>query len=530
MAFSRRAFVSGLAGAAAVSTTTVSLAQAGVSTEFGPPENFSFNGLQEIAKRRAASPFSVSVTPVPGILSKIDYDQYQRIRFRPQRTFYPGSSDQYPVQLFHLGKYAKEPVGISIVGSDGSAREIVYRSDLFDIPPGHPALQLPAGIGFAGFRVMGSDLNRDWFSAIGASYFRSSGPFDQYGLSARAIAIDTAMQKPEEFPRFVHFWLLGSAARDQPLEIYALLDGPSLTGALRIAASRTIDSHGVHQVLNDIEAYFFVRTAIERAGLAPLSSMYWYGEAPHKLPSDWRPEIHDSDGLAVWTGTGERLWRPLLNPPRVMTNSFVDRDVKGFGLVQRDRDFDHYLDDGAFYERRPSVWIEPAEKWGEGSVQLIEMPTGEETWDNIVAYWAPLERWKAGESKTYKYRLSWLDAAPHPRDLARVIGTWSGFGGPAGLSYKDRNPSTRKFVVDFSGTYFTGLTRNDGVELVVSASRGTIAAVASYPVVSQPQRWRGMFDLTADGDEPVDLRAYLRRGNSALSETWIYQHFPDAYF
>lgn len=530
--FSRRAFVTGLAGAAAGSATydTASLAQVNAGAGFGPPEDFSFSGLLEIAKRRAASPFSPSSPPAPNILSKIDYDEYQRIHFRTARTFFLGSSDQYPIQLFHLGKYAKEPVGISIVSADGSAREIVYRSDLFDIPPGHPALQLPTGIGFAGFRIMGPDLKRDWFSAIGASYFRSSGPFDQYGLSARAIAIDTALQKPEEFPRFVRFWLLGPAARDQPLEIYALVDGPSLTGALRIAASRTSDGRGVHRVANDIEAHFFVRTNIERVGLAPLSSMYWYGEAPHKLPSDWRPEIHDSDGLAVWTGTGERLWRPLLNPPRVMTNSFVDRDVKGFGLVQRDRDFDHYLDDGAFYERRPSVWIEPAEKWSEGSVQLIEMPTGEETWDNVVAYWAPKERWKAGESKACKYRLSWLDAIAYPQNLARVIGTWSGFGGPPGLSYKDRNPNTRKFVIDFESSQFLGVGRDDGVELVVSASRGTIAAVASYPVVSQQQRWRGMFDLTAEGGDPVDLRAYLRKGNSALSETWIYQHFPDAYF
>jgi glucans biosynthesis protein len=529
---SRRAFVTGLAGAAMTSAVhdTASSAEAHVGAELGSPEDFSFPGLREKARRLAAKPFVPASPPSPEIIAKIGFDEYQRICFRQDRTFFLGWSDQYPVQLFHLGRYAKEPVDISIVGSDGRAREIVYRSDLFDIPSGHPALDLPVGIGFAGFRIMGSDLKRDWFSALGASYFRSSGPFDQYGLSARAIAIDTAIEKPEEFPRFVHFWLLSPAASGQPLEIYALLDGPSLTGALRIAASRTTDDRGVHRVLNDIEAHFFVRADIERVGLAPLSSMYWYGEAPHKQPSDWRPEIHDSDGLAVWTGAGERLWRPLLNPPRLMTNFFVDKDVKGFGLVQRDRDFYHYLDDGAFYDRRPSVWIEPKEKWGEGSVQLIEMPTGEETWDNVVAYWAPKEPWKAGENKGCKYRLSWLDAIDYPQDLARVVGTWSGFGGPPGLSYKDRNPSTRKFVIDFESTQFAGLGRRDGVELVVNTSRGTIADAASYPVVSQQHRWRGMFDLTADGDDPVDLRAYLRRGDSALSETWIYQHFPDAYF
>jgi glucans biosynthesis protein len=524
--FSRRAFVTGIAGAAAASAANRSALSAHAKSIQGG--EFSFDILQEKAKFLAANPFVAPNIAASATLSKIDYDEYQRIHFRVERTIFLGPSNEYPIQLFHLGKHAKDPVGISLVGPDGTAREIIYHSELFDIPSDSPAAELPPGIGFAGFRVMEADLKRDWFSAIGASYYRSSGPFGQYGLSARAIAIDTATRRPEEFPRFVHFWLVSPTVRDQPLEVYALLDGPSVTGSLRLALSRSANTPGSLEIQNTIDARFFVRRDIEKVGLAPLSSMYWYGEAPHKQPADWRPEIHDSDGLAIWTGVGERLWRPLLNPPQVMTNSFMDNNVKGFGLAQRDRDFDHYLDDGAFYDRRPSVWIEPLAPWGRGAVQLIEMPTGEETWDNVVVYWMPKEKWKAGESKSCSYRLSWIESIPQPQLLARVIGTWSGFGGPPGLSYKDRNPNTRKYVIDFESTQFAGLGRNDGVDLVVNASRGTVSAVASYPVVAQSHRWRGLFDLTADGAEPVDLRAYLRRGNDALSETWIYQHFPDA--
>ena len=529
-AYTRRRFISGLSGAAILATAAKRASPAQLELEFAAAQEFSFLGVQEDAKRLAAKPFVPPVSPHPEILSRIDYDEYQRIRFRPERTLFVGPANEYPIQLFHLGKHAKDPVGISLVGPEGRAREIVYHSDLFDIPSGSLASKLPTGIGFAGFRIMEADLKRDWFSAVGATYFRSSGPFDQYGLSARAVAIDTALQKPEEFPHFVHFWISNPTAHDQPLQVYALLDGPSLTGAVRLEISRNRDHRGVHEVLNDVEVHFFVRNNIDRVGLAPLSSMYWYGEAPHKEPSDWRPEIHDSDGLAIYTGAGERLWRPLLNPPHIMTNSFLDKDIKGFGLAQRDRNFDHYLDDGAFYNRRPSVWIEPIGAWGEGSVQLIEMPTGEETWDNVVAYWAPQEKWEAGASKSYKYRLTWLAEIPQPSLLARVAGTWSGFGGPPGLSYKVRGPNSRKFVIDFVSQQFDGLGRNDGVELVVSASRGRVTGISSYPVVSQSHHWRGLFDLTADGAEPVDLRAYLRRGNDALSETWVYQHFPDAFF
>jgi len=531
LACSRRAFIAGLAGqAVAVSNldTTISLARTRGGIELAPPEDFSFVGLQKTAERLAASPYVSANLPASDILSKIDFDVYQSIRFRSAHTLFLDSSTQYPIQLFHLGKLAKRPVRISLIGGDGRAREILYSSDLFDVPPDHPALKLPPDIGFAGFRVMDMDLKRDWFSAIGASYFRSSGPFDQYGLSARAIAIDTAIQRPEEFPAFVHFWLMAPDVAPRPLVIYALLEGPSLTGAIRISMTREGDRDR-REVINDVEARFYARKDIERVGVAPLSSMYWYGEAPHQQPSDWRPEIHDSDGLTVWTGNGERLWRPLLNPPRVMTNSFVDKDVKGFGLEQRDRSFAHYLDDGAFYDRRPSVWIEPLQSWGDGAVQLIEMPTGEETWDNIVTYWAPKESWKRGDRKSFSYRITWLDAVPYPQHLARVIGTWSGFGGPPGLSYKERDPTTHKFVIDFESSRFAGLTRDD-VKLVVNASRGQVSGISSYPVVSQNHRWRGLFDLTADGKEPVDLRGYLRKKDTALSETWIYQHFPDAYF
>jgi glucans biosynthesis protein len=253
--------------------------------------------------------------------------------------------------------------------------------------------------------------------------------------------------------------------------------------------------------------------------------MFWYGEASRVQPRDWRPEIHDSDGLAILTGAGERIWRPLINPPRVMTSSFVDHDVKGFGLLQRDRDFVHYLDDGIFYERRPSVWVEPLSPWGDGAVQLVEIPTDDETSDNIVAYWAPKDPFKAGQNRAYRYRLSWLDDIAFPDSLGETIGTWTGVGGRPGPS-KDRPQGVRKFVIDFAGPAFEGLGRDEGVELVVNASRGTLSNIYDHPVVGQHDRWRAFFDIMAEGTEPVDLRAYLRRDKRALTETWICQYFP----
>jgi len=491
-------------------------------SELGRPVPFSFAELQKTAARLARTAYEPPVVPAPDVLDSIDYDAYQAIRYRPDKALRLEPDGRVPCEFFHLGKYAREPVRMHVV-EDGMAREVLYSDALFDIPAGHPAHKLSAGTGFAGFRIMAPDLKTDWFAAMGASYFRTSGPYNQYGLSARGIAIDTAMPTPEEFPRFSQYWLEGGGQGAPPVTIYGLLEGPSITGAYRITAERLTDARDIHRVIMEIEAVLYARKDITRLGVAPFSSMFWYGEASRKQSADWRPEIHDSDGLSVLTGSGERIWRPINNPPRVMTSAFIDKDVQGFGLLQRDRDFVHYLDDGVFYERRPSVWVEPLDKWGEGAVQLVEIPTEDETFDNIVAYWAPAAPFKTGEERRYRYRLSWLDDVPMPAMVGRAVGTWTGMGGRPGHKRPD---GVRKFVIDFQGKVFEGLNRDSGVELIVTASRGEISNAYNHPVVDQRQRWRAFFDIKAEGADPVDLRAFLRRNGQALTETWISQYFP----
>jgi periplasmic glucans biosynthesis protein len=516
----------GLAASISAHWSTCAAAISGLSgNELGPAEPFSFKSLQDRAAALALTPFQKPVVPSPDIIEAIDYDKYQAIRYKPAKSLKLDADGRMPMQFFHLGKYAPEPVRMHVVDG-GKSRAIVYSPGLFEIPEDHPAKKLAAGAGFAGFRVMAPDIKTDWFAAMGASYFRTSGPYNQYGISARGLAIDTAMPQPEEFPRFSDYWLEGSTGdTTAPLTIYALLDGPSVTGAYRMRTERATDTRDVHRIAMEIDCVLFARKDIARLGIAPFSSMFWYGEASRKQSADWRPEIHDSDGLSILTGSGERIWRPINNPPRVMTSTFVDHDVKGFGLLQRDRDFVHYLDDGVFYERRPSVWVEPLEGWGKGAVHLVEIPTDDETSDNIVAYWAPDEPFKAGQTRRWRYRLSWLDDIPFPDAVARATGTWTGMGGRPGHKRPD---GVRKFVIDYQGSVFEGLSRNDDVELVVTASRGDVSNSYNHPVVDQRQRWRAFFDIKATGPEPVDLRAFLRKGDRALSETWIYQYFPES--
>ncbi|MCB1519661.1 MAG: glucan biosynthesis protein [Hyphomicrobiaceae bacterium] len=516
-AFGSRRVLAGAGRGAAADASAAGSAATGRTVRYGPVGAFSFDRLKAEAAARAAKPFVSGRSPHGAILDLIDYDAYQKITFRKDASLPLAKT---PVQLFHLGKFFQEPVRVHLV-ENGAAREVIFERSLFDMPDAHPARDLPDNAGFAGFRVMAPDLKTDWLAFLGASYFRTSGPYNQYGLSARGLAIDTGMPTPEEFPRFTDFWL--EAGDGQSLTIYAALDSPSVSGAYRMVTRRTTNADNVHLTTQDITLELHARKDIQRLGIAPFSSMFWYGEGNRAQGTDWRPEVHDSDGLAILTGAGERLWRPLNNPPRVMTSSFVDRDVKGFGLLQRDRDFVSYLDDGIFYERRASAWIEPGEGWGPGAVQLLEIPTDDEIHDNIALYWTPEKSMKAGDRSSWSYRLTWCDDVPFPDDLARTIATFAGKGGRPG---QKRPEGTRKYVVDFGGPVFDGLGRDD-VELVVTASRGTISNDYAHPVVDQRRRWRALFDIKASGPEPVEVRAYLRHGTRALTETWLTQHFPE---
>lgn len=477
---------------------------------------FSKEWLREEAKRLSAQPFQVSAGTLPDWVTGLDWDGYQSIRFRPDHALWAKEKLPFQARLFHLGLFFNHPVVLYEV-VQGMASPIHYSKDLFAYDA---KLKVPGSvddIGFAGFRVHAyPDFERDMFSFLGASYFRAVGATKQYGLSARGLAVDTGLSRDEEFPEFRRFWLERPAPKSDRVTIHALLDSPSVVGAY------TFEVKPGDSTVMEIEAHLFPRKAIERIGIAPLTSMFQYGENDRRVSDDFRPEIHDSDGVSIRTGADEWIWRPLVNSPVVRTNSFLDTHPKGFGLLQRDRNFDHYQDDGAMYHLRPSAWVEPLGEWGRGAVQLVELPTPDETFDNIVLFWNPEEPFAPGQERVFKYRLSWGSEPPARSSAAIVVSTRIGAGGIPGQ--KNRIPS-RKFVIDFEGGRLDKLAENAKVEPVISASRGEIREPAARPLKGT-SAWRCNFDLVSEGMEPVDLRCYLRDAEGALTETWLYQWTP----
>jgi glucans biosynthesis protein len=494
----------------------------GAGLRLGPRQPFAFEALIARAAELAKATYTAPPQPKPALVQQLDYEAHGKIRFRPDHALHADGPGIYPATFFHLGRYFPKSVRMFTV-SNGNAAEILYSPGYFEMPEDSVARGLPEDAGFAGFRLHEARTRddwktQDWIAFLGASYFRAIGALGQYGLSARGVAIDTATAKPEEFPDFVEFYIAPALRPKEPVRVYALLDGPSITGAFGFEIRRGAG------VVMDIESRLFARRNIERLGIAPLTSMFWFAEYNRGYRVDWRPEVHDSDGLALWSGSGERIWRPLNNPRQTVTSSFLDESPRGFGLLQRDRELEHYLD-GVNYHRRPSLWVEPLGHWGRGAVQLIEIPTDDEIHDNIVAFWAPEAPVRAGSSYDYRYRLHWLADEPYPAPgAARVVATRLGRGGEPG---KPRPEGVRKFVVEFAGGPLETLTNEAKVDPVLTTSRGAISYVFAERVPGTP-RWRAQFDLRASGSEPVELRGFLRSGQQTLSETWAYQYRPDA--
>lgn len=462
----RRSFLA--AGSASLALASLGLPAdvlAAQGLKLAPPTPFSFDRLVAQARTLSTQAFVADKPPAPQVIERIDYETHGRIRFDTDSALFKDGPADFPVTFFHLGRFFPTPVHMHVLeNADGDAfsREILYDAAYFDMPADSPARQLPAGAGFAGFRLQESRLGdqarldwkkNDWVAFLGASYFRAIGELYQYGISARAVALDVAVpDRPEEFPAFTRFYFAPPAPGSNAMTVYALLEGPSITGAFRFVMQRG------KAVLMDIDCQLFVRKDIARLGLAPLTSMYWFSESTKPTGIDWRPEVHDSDGLALWNGAGERVWRPLNNPGQTQASSFADKGMRGFGLLQRDRLFGHYLD-GVHYEKRPSVWVEPKGDWGEGSVQLIEIPTDDEIHDNVVAFWVPKAPATKGSSYSLSYRLHWTDREPFPSPLAACMATRLGRGGQPG---QPRPAGVRKFVVEFLGKPLESLPFGSG--------------------------------------------------------------------
>jgi len=485
------------------------------------PGPFGYENVQQLARARAAKEYRPGTQNLPTSLANLTYDQYRDIRFRPASALWRGQS-LFEVQFFHRGYRVRQRVNVYEVTPAGAAL-VEYSPRLFTFGRLKPP-KLSTEVGFAGFRVhyplQTPGYKDELLVFLGASYFRVLGRNQHYGASARGLAIDTAEQSGEEFPTFTDFWLVRPQPNDRSLTIYALLDSKSVTGAYQFE----VRPGEVTQV--EVHCDLYPRRNIAKLGVAPLTSMYLYGEdGTGRRFDDFRPQVHDSDGLMSETGHGQWIWRPLANPRDLRVNRFVDENPRGFGLVQRDRNFADYEDVESQYQSRPSYWVQPLGNWGKGGVELVEIPSDEEIHDNMVAYWVPEQPVVAGKPLSYGYLLSAFAENPRWPPGGRVVTARS--GNPAVGDNKGKfGPGARRMLVEFAGGELDGMDGNQPVKAELSADNGQIDAL-TVQRVPQTGSWRIAFVVTPKPKKPVvDLRGYLTLYGEVLTETWVYQWTP----
>ncbi|MHA6324215.1 OpgD/OpgG family glucan biosynthesis protein [Roseivivax sp. CAU 1753] len=472
----------------------------------GTPKPFASGDVRLLARRLAQTPYAPPPR-IPKAWTDLSYDQYRAIWFDARNALWEGTDAPLRLDVFAPGLYFPTPIRLDVVAG-GAARPVLFDLAVFDTTDQFPDLPVDDTLGYSGFRLR-AELERlgiftEFAVFQGASYFRGIGAGQTYGLSARGLAIDTGEPSGEEFPEFRHFWIERPARGADTTVLHALLDSPSCTGAYRfeITPGEALEI--------GVEAEIFARSRMAHFGIGALTSMFQFDDTNRDRFSDFRSAIHDSDGLLIENGNGETIWRPLANPKTLQISGFQDDGPKGFGLMQRARNFEDFGDLQALYHRRPSLWIAPRGAWGRGEVTLVEIPTDDEVYDNIVAYWRPAEPLEPGGSHAFAYDMTWSDRAEYGTGL-RVHNTRAGAARGGGI----------RFAIDFAPK--DGVAQDPaGIEPLVRAARGQIVA----PIIERNPQTGGLrlgFTLDPGDADVIEMRAQLRQGDGPLSEVWLYR-------
>lgn len=480
-------------------------------------------GLEDVNKRArelAGAKFKTASPQLPNELRELSYDAYRDIRYRPERALWRAEKLPFELMFFHPGRNFQEPVRINTVDG-GSVKRIEFDPDAFDYGRNKLDPKKFRSLGFAGFRVHYA-INRPNFKDevlvfLGASYFRAVGKGQVYGMSARGLAIDTASAPGEDFARFTEFWIERPRSNATSLVIYALLDSAHMTGAYKFVLTPGVDT------VTQVTARVFPREPVGKLGIAPLNSMYLFGANQPGPADDYRPSVHDSDGLSIANGNGEWFWRPLTDPKRLLVTSFGAVNPKGFGLLQRDRSPSSYEDPETMYERRPSSWVEPIGNWGAGRIELVQIPTPDETNDNIVAYWVSDNPPKGKLPISFAYKLHWQMPGQTPPDRGFVVQTRRGHG------YAKLGEGEINFIIDFDGPTLRDMKSDAKPEPVVDIGGNAELRERSLFHNESTGAWRLTLRVKRlDDAKPVELRAQIKSADRPLTESWSYIIPPES--
>lgn len=472
---------------------------------------FTASTVTDMARDLAKSAYA-PVPQIPREWLDLTYDEFAHIWFDPRKGVWVDEDRPMKMDLFNAGLFVPRPAQVNLV-ENGIAKTLGFDINLFATTDEFPDLPIGDTMGYSGFRLRAALKTPDIFEEFtvfqGASYFRAIGNGQNYGLSARGLTLRTGDADGEEFPDFTKFWIEAAAPTDTTFTVHALLDGSSTTGAYTFRI--TPGTPGMPTVM-DVDAVLFPRVDLDHVGFGPLTSMFLFDETNRHRFDDFRPAVHDSEGLLVVNGNGETIWRPLANPTRVQISAFTDENPRGFGLMQRNRTADDYADLEAHYENRPSLWITPKGNWGRGVVELVEIPADLEIYDNIVAHWRPADVLTAGNAHHFGYTMRWGNDPVNLPDVARVTNTRIGKGF-----------DQIKTVIAIDFTDHPALPEDlSEVNMTIRANTGEV----SSGILQRNHGTGGVrlaFSMLPGDAQAVELRAQMHVDGKAISEVWLYR-------
>lgn len=481
-------------------------------------EAFTYEDVVTMAQTMSREGY-MSATPVlPKELQDLNYDQLRDIRWKDELTLWRAEGRPFQARFFHPGgEHLDRAVEIYEISGNGRPNLLRYSPDFFNFGKNVFKKRIPDSVGYAGFRLHyplnKSDVLDEALVFLGASYFRALPKDAQYGASARGLAIDTAVDKQkEEFPVFTKFWLRRPDAYAKKMTIYALLESRVVMGAYQFEVEPGAETR-MH-----VKATLFFRKKTEHAGYAPLTSMYWFGENTSNTFGDFRPEVHDSDGLLMQKNNGEWMWRPLAWAKQTQVNAFADDHPKGYGLLQRDRDFNHYQDLESLYHKRPSIWVQPLNGFDKGSVRLVQLATKNEFMDNVVAFWTPDEPPALQQPVEVEYLLRWLTDAGDLPPVGRCLSTR--------VDDQDK-PYYRHFFLEFAGGELSQIKPEQTLVPDVASPTGANLTDIKVEYNDYNKSWRVSFYASSpESQKPNELTCRLLLDGKPLTETWTYTWMP----
>ncbi|MGP0042787.1 MAG: glucan biosynthesis protein [Rhodomicrobium sp.] len=475
-----------------------------------PWQPFSEDWLDALARDLSGKPFKPFEKRVDDALANVPYEQYSRaIVYKEDQAIWRKDGVPFWLEPYHTaGSYFAYPAGLySVEGVE--AVKIPYSAQAFEFNPPAKQPQTPAQSDFAGVHALAQidklGVFTDFLSFVGGTNFRAIGSGMVLGVRARALAINTGQPGGEDFPLFRGFWIEKPKPTDQSLTVHCLIDSVNAVGRLKFVVTP-----GYATVI-DTDAVIYPRRRIPYAGIAPIASRFFFGPGVAPKRRDYRPRVHDSEALYIVNGAGEQIWRPLLNPERLQFSVFVDKGPKGFGLIQRERYFASYQDADQQYEKRPSLWIEPIGDWGEGSIDLIELPAPDEINEYIVCFWRPKEGLGPGIGHRFRYRMHWCWSPPFANRKAVVAQTRVG----------ESKTGEAVFIVDFFNAEACPDCSGGPLTANVTASAGEVRNVRLAPLPEAGATQRLRFEYMPAGSDPVDLRAQLLVNGKPVSDAWI---------